>query len=332
MKALECIGRNLKKGMIVVISSTLPPRTMIEKIKQKLELLSSLRAEADFYLAYVPERIAPGKALKEFVESPRLTGGIGPNSTKIAAELFRTVCKKVIETDATTAEIAKLAENTFRDVNIAFANQLALICEQHGVDVKNVIELSNTHPRVNIHTPGSGVGGPCLPKDPHLLIYKARLENRNIIETARKINEHMPEHIIKLTLKALKEAGRKANGSKITVLGTAYKADIDDSRNSPSKTVIQKLIIQGAKVKTYDPHSNETFGAEKAGALEEAVKGVDCIIIMTDHTELKNLNLKKIKKLMDNKPVIVDGRRIINPSEAKKLGFSYYSIGLGKLD
>jgi UDP-N-acetyl-D-mannosaminuronic acid dehydrogenase len=157
MSAIENIGKNLRKGMLVAICSTVPPRTLNQKIKPLLEDLSGLRADEDFFLAYVPERIAPGKTLKEFVESPRLVGGVGPNSTKTAAELFRKVCKEIIETDVATAEIAKLAENTFRDVNIAFANQLALICEQHGVDVMKAIELANTHPRVNIHTPGPGV-------------------------------------------------------------------------------------------------------------------------------------------------------------------------------
>jgi len=128
--------------MLIVLSSTIPPGAMQNAVKPKLESLSDLKAEIDFYLEYVPERISPGNAIKEFVESPRLVGGIGPNSTKIAAELFRTVCKTVIETDAVTAEVAKLAENTFRDVNIAFANQLALICEQRGVDATEVVELT----------------------------------------------------------------------------------------------------------------------------------------------------------------------------------------------
>ncbi|MEM2507063.1 MAG: nucleotide sugar dehydrogenase, partial [Nitrososphaeria archaeon] len=212
-KALKDVGKNLKKETLVIVSSTVPPRTMQEKVKPKLESLSGLTAEKDFYLAYVPERIAPGKAIKEFVESPRLVGGIGPNSTKIAAELFKTVCKTVIETDAQTAEIAKLAENTFRDINIAFANQLALICEQLGVDVTEVIKLANTHPRVNIHMPGPGVGGPCLPKDPHLLISKSKLTDHDIVKTARKINDYMPKHIVNLIAKALKNAGKTVKNS-----------------------------------------------------------------------------------------------------------------------
>lgn len=326
-KALEDVGKNMKKGMLVVISSTVPPGTMLGKVKPKLESLSGLEVDNEFHLAYVPERIAPGKALKEFVESPRLVGGVGPNSTKIAAELFRTVCKKVIETDATTAEVAKLAENTFRDVNIAFANQFALICEQHGVDAKKVIELANTHPRVNIHTPGPGVGGPCLTKDPYLLTYKTKLTKPNMVKTARQINDSMPKHIIKLILQALRKTGKDFKSSRIAILGTAYKADVDDSRLSPSKPIIHELILSGVEATVYDPHCNESFGAKKVSSLHEAVKGADCLVILTDHTAFKNLNLQKIKTLMNDKPAIIDGRRIINPQEAGNLGFIYCGVG-----
>jgi UDP-N-acetyl-D-mannosaminuronic acid dehydrogenase len=315
--------------MLVVLSSTVPPGTMQTLVKPKLESLSGLKADIDFYLAYVPERIAPGNTLKEFVESPRLVGGVGPNSTKIAAELFRTVCRTVIETDASTAEIAKLAENTFRDINIAYANQLALICEQQGVDVKKVIELANTHPRVNIHTPGPGVGGPCLTKDPYLLLHLSKLVDHDIIKTARKINDYMPKHMVKLTLQALKNTGKDIKGSKIAILGTAYKANVDDPRESPSKPIIQELTKLGAKVKAHDPQCKETFGAERANSLQEALKDSDCIIVVTDHIEFKNLDLQEIKMLMNDNPAIIDGRRRVNPHEAEKLGFIYYGVGFG---
>jgi UDP-N-acetyl-D-mannosaminuronic acid dehydrogenase len=326
-KALESVGKNEKKGMLVVISSTVPPGTMLEEVKPSLESLSGLHVETEFYLAYVPERIAPGKALKEFVESPRLVGGVGPKSTAIAAELFRAVCKKVIETDAATAEVAKAAENTFRDVNIAFANQLALICEQHEVDITKVIELANTHPRVNIHAPGPGVGGPCLTKDPYLLISETESKKQNVIKTARETNDYMPHHIVNLTLDALKCAGKNMKNSRIAILGTAYKADVDDPRFSPSKPVIQKLAGLGSEIVVYDPHCKATFGAKTAESLRESVRGANCLIIITDHTEFKNLDLEEIKALMNEKPAIVDGRRIINPDEAEDLGFIYYGVG-----
>jgi UDP-N-acetyl-D-mannosaminuronic acid dehydrogenase len=328
MKALEEIGHTIRKKALVVVGSTVPPGTMQGKAKPKLESISSLKTERDFYLAYVPERIAPGKALAEFVESPRLVGGVGPESTRLASELFRTVCKKVVETDAATAEVAKLAENTFRDVNIAFANQLALVCEQLGVDVADVIKLANTHPRVNIHAPGPGVGGPCLPKDPYLLVHSTDRFEHDLIRTARHVNDSMPEHIVKLTLQALKNSGKRIGKARIAVLGTSYKAGVDDSRGSPSKPIINGLIDKGFEVSAYDPESNEAFGARKADSIAKTVEGADCLLIITPHKEFMNLNLGKLKALM-NKAIIIDGARVIDPRDAEDQSYSYYGVGFG---
>ena len=328
-KALEDVGRSCHSGTLVVVSSTIPPGTMANLVKPKLEALSGLRAESDFYLAYVPERIAPGRALQEFIESPRLVGGIGPNSTKVASELFRTVCKNVIETDAATAEVAKLAENTFRDINIAFANQLALICEDYGVDAKKVIELANTHPRVSIHTPGPGVGGPCLPKDPYLLISGAKSTRRDIVRTARRINDSMPNHIVKMTLQALKGANKDVRNVKVTVLGTAYKADVADSRLSPAEPIIGKLLRLGMKVTAYDPYCQESFDAEKIEDIHEAARDSDCIIILTDHTEFKRIDPQTLRNVVKENPIIIDARRVIDPDLAKAFGFKYYGLGYG---
>jgi UDP-N-acetyl-D-mannosaminuronic acid dehydrogenase len=328
-KALEEVGKSLRRRMLVVVSSTIPPRTMQDKVKPELESLSGLKSDLDFYLAYVPERIAPGNALKEFVESPRLVGGIGPNSTKLAAELFRTVCKRVIETNAVTAEVAKLAENTFRDVNIAYANQLALICEQVGTDVMDVIKLANTHPRVNIHFPGPGVGGPCLPKDPYLLLSSSKPSDHDVVTSARFMNDYMPDHIVNVVVRALERAGKAIGKSRIAVLGTAYKGGVDDSRLSPSKPVIQGLMMRGAHVTEYDPHCAESFGADKAKVLNEAIRGVDCTLILTDHLEFKSLNLEEVKRLMSHNPILVDARRIVDLHEAGQLGFLCYGVGSG---
>jgi UDP-N-acetyl-D-mannosaminuronic acid dehydrogenase len=329
-KALDDVGKSLRRRMLVVVSSTIPPGTMHGRVEPKLESLSGLKSDRDFYLAYVPERISPGNALKEFVESPRLVGGIGPDSTKLAAELFGTVCKKVIETDAVTAEVAKLAENTFRDINIAYANQLALICEQVGADVTDVIKLANTHPRVNIHFPGPGVGGPCLPKDPYLLLYSSEHFDHDVVTTARGMNESMPHHIISIVVRALEQAGKEISKSRIAVLGTAYKGDVDDSRLSPSEPVIKELLVRGAHVTAYDPRSVESFGANRTNVLNEAIHHADCTVVLTDHTEFKNLNLKEVKGLMNRSPIIIDGRRIVNLIEAKKLGFICYGVGSGR--
>jgi UDP-N-acetyl-D-mannosaminuronic acid dehydrogenase len=329
MKVVDDVGNNMRQGALIVISSTIPSGTTIREIKPRLESLSGLKADTEFYLAFVPERIAPGKALREFAESTRIVGGVGQNSVRVAAELFRAVCNKVIETDATVAEMAKLAENTYRDVNIAFANQLALLCEQLGVDVMSVIKLANTHPRVNIHLPGPGVGGPCLPKDPYYLLDGVGPLPSDIVLTSRIINDSMPQHIVRLVLQALRNTGKDIARSRIAVLGVAYKNDVDDSRLSPSEPIIHELISLGSQTIVYDPHCKENFGAKSTNSLDEAISGADCLVTVTDHTEFLYIDLQKIKALMNDKPAIVDGRRIISPLEAEKTGFFYCGIGLG---
>jgi UDP-N-acetyl-D-mannosaminuronic acid dehydrogenase len=326
--AIEDVGKSIKPGMLVVLISTIPPKTIMNKVKPRLELLSKFKAEREFFLSYVPERIAPGKALVEFTEGTRIVGGIGKNSTEVTTELFKTICRNIIETDATTAEITKLAENTFRDVNIAFANELALLCEEKGIDVTNVIKSANTHPRVNIHMPGPGVGGPCLPKDPYFLVHESDLPH-DLIKTARKMNDYMSNHMIQLIRKALKYTKRNMFDSRIAILGVAYKSDTDDSRLSSAYPIINTLLGLGAEVTVYDSWCRESFGAQRKTSLQEAVQGADCLVIITNHTEFLKLNLKEIKSLMNPKPAIIDGRRIVNPTEAEKTGFSYYGLGLG---
>ena len=328
VNAVEQLGRLLRREMLVAICSTVPPGTTVNLIKPLLEELSGLKCESDFYLAYVPERIAPGKALKELVENTRLVGGIGEKSTKFAAELFRTICRDIKETSCTNAELSKLIENTYRDVNIAFANQVALICEHYGADAKEVIALANTHPRVNVLSPGPGAGGPCLTKDPYLLVHGLDPELQRLIFLARQINEYMPIHLVKMVDTALRSIGRRLGDSKITVLGTAYKPNVDDPRESPSKVIIETLIKQGAKVVAYDPYCKEYFGAEKTSDLFEAAKGSDCLIITTDHSEFKSIDLGQLGRLMLNR-LIVDAKRIFDPAEAERKGFRYFAIGLG---
>ncbi|MFB3888668.1 MAG: nucleotide sugar dehydrogenase [Candidatus Bathyarchaeia archaeon] len=330
MRAAEAIGPALRKGMLVAVCSTVPPGTLRKKVKPLLESLSDLKADSEFYLAYVPERLAPGKTLTEFVESPRLVGGIGPNSTKVAAELFRKVCHNVVETDATTAEISKTAENTFRDINIAFANQLALICEQHGADIAEVIAAANTHPRVKIHVPGPGVGGPCLTKDPYLLIHEAKTEGKDVVTAAREVNCSMPHHVVCMILRGLKHAGKSVENSRVAVLGAAYKANVDDARASPAEPIVKELVGMHADVVVFDPHCTATFGAKEAPSLSEAVAGSDCMAILTDHAEFANLPLQKIGKLMNRDPIVVDGKRMVDPKKAEATGFVYYGIGYGK--
>jgi UDP-N-acetyl-D-mannosaminuronic acid dehydrogenase len=327
--ALEDVKRGLHKRLLVVIESTIPPGTTIGFAKPLLEE-SGLKVEEEFYLAHVPERITPGRAIEELLKAPRIVGGVGPRSTEKAVELYSNINLRLLSTDATTAEFVKLAENTFRDLNIAYANLLALIAENIGVDVYEVIRLANTHPRVNIHMPGTGVGGPCLTKDPYMLAsLLPDFWGSELIKTARRINEYMPMHTVKVVEKALADAGQALTGARIAILGSAYKGGVDDTRESPAKYIVKELLSKGTKVIVYDPYTSESFGAERAQVIEDAVRDADVILIVTDHPEFKKLDLNTLSSLVKRK-VIVDGRRVVEPYQAATCGFRYYGVGCGR--
>jgi len=330
--ACRTVARGLSEGKLVIIQSTLPPATTRDFVAPILERGSGLECGKHFWLAYCPERIAPGKAIQDFLENARVVGGFDQASTEMAAEIFRTVVKgDVLATDCTTAEVAKLVENSYRDSNIAFANEIALVSERVGVDFMEVMRLSNTHPRVKVHSAGCGVGGPCLPKDPYLLLHSVRGEGSRtrVIEASRTTNDFMPTHTVELVVRGMREAGKEIEDSKVAVLGAAYKGGVDDTRNSPSEKIVSQLMALGAEVMVYDPYSQESFGAKRAGDVIEAVTGSDCIVIATDHESFEKLDFGKTKSLMCEGPIIVDGRRILDPGETKRYGFAYYGIGYG---
>jgi len=329
MSALEVVRQNIHQGLQVIVESTIPPGTTMSVVKPFLEE-SGLRVEEDFYLAHVPERIAPGRAIEELLNAPRVIGGAGPKSAQMAYKLYSHVNKKLYVTDATTAEFVKLIENTFRDLNIAYANLLALMAEKLGIDVYEAIRLANTHPRVNIHMPGAGVGGPCLTKDPYLLLSSiGDVHGSDLIRIARRINDYMPLHVVDMIIDIIKREDIDLRNAKVAILGTAYKGNVDDARESPAKRVISGFINRGLRVVAYDPYARETFGAERAESLEDAVKDADMVVIVTDHKEFKVLDWAKLGMLMRHR-IIVDGRRVLEPSRAVKLGFKYYGVGYGR--
>lgn len=332
IKACEDVAKELSGGKLIVIQSTVSPGTNKSFVVRTLEKRSGLTCGRDFWLAYCPERIAPSRAVREFAENARIIGGYDSESAEIAAELFKTVMEgEILVTDYNSAEVAKLAENTFRYVNIAFANELALICEHLGVDVVEVVRLANTHPRVNILKAGPGVGGPCLPKDPQLLFYPVKqlgFKSR-VIETSEKVNDYMPGHVVEMVVKALNKVSKDVESSQVTVLGVAYKGGVNDVRNSPAKGIIGKLLDSGAKVVVYDPYCEENFGAKKARNIVDAVEGSDCLLMVTDHEMFRGLELGRLRALMNANPVIVDGRRLIDSVKAREEGFVYSGIGYG---
>lgn len=328
--ATNTVGQALKKGSLVLIMSSVPPGTT-KKMLTLLETTTGLTCGKDFWLAYVPERLAPGRSVQDFINNRRIIGTSDAQSARLARRLLQEVVNgEIFSTDVWTAEIVKLAENTFRDVNIAFANELALVCEQHGVDVQEVIKLANTHHRVNIHNPGCGVGGPCLPKDPYLLLAGKQPTAHSIIRYSRHLNASMESHVVSKVLAALETTKKNVNHARISVLGVAYKKASDDSTNAPAKSIIRALRRRGAEVTVYDPHCPESFGGIKCKGLYEAIAHTDCVLILTDHAEFASLDLARVKEIMNAPACIVDGRRLISPAEATSAGILYFGVGLGK--
>jgi len=328
--ALRDIAKSVARGAIVCVVSTLPPGTMMRTIRPLLNSLTGLESGVDFFLAYTPERMSPGSAVQEFKGSPRVVGGINRQSTEAAAMLFKEVCSTILPTDAPSAELSKLAENAYRDLNIAFANHLALISEHSHADVMEVIRLANTHPRIGIHRPGPGVGGPCLTKDPLMLDSDAVFGKPSVITEGRRINNYMAKHVVDMTLRGLKSSKKVVRQCSVAVLGAAYKGGVDDARESPSRIIVEGILPKVREVRIYDPFCSESFGATVAKNLKECVNGSDCVITATDHEMFKSLDLSELKRRMNANPIIVDARRLIDGSSARKLGFTYLGLGEGR--
>jgi UDP-N-acetyl-D-mannosaminuronic acid dehydrogenase len=326
--ASRSVGQNLRKNTLVVVESTVAPGTIRTIVQPLLEAESGLTAGVDFKLATAPERVMPGKLLYNLVNMERVVGGIDDASTDAAIELYRHIVKgELHKTDVLVAEVSKTTENAYRDVQIAFANEIALLCENIGVDVFEVRELVNKVPGRNMLLPGAGVGGHCLPKDSWLLAFgtKGRYEPR-LIAVAREINDSMPLHMSDLCEEALEATRGSIYGSKVTILGVAYLENTDDTRNSPAFPLYQSLDVLGVETVLHDPLARSDDIKPVLKDLDEAVAGSDCLAIVTAHDEYTNLDFDHIKSLMRT-PVVVDGRNIIDEHLCVEKGFSYWSIG-----
>ncbi len=248
ISAAESIVPHLRKGSLVVLESTSPPRTTVDLVRPILER-TGLKAGVDFHLAYSPERVLPGQILRELIENARVIGGVTPESASAGRDLYATFVKgQIILTDATTAEMVKLMENTTRDVNIALANEFSRLAERFGVDVWEAISIASLHPRVKILSPGPGVGGHCISVDPWFLVESAP-DITPLIYNARNVNDGQPHFVVDLVRKAL----GSLQGKRIAALGLAYKPDVDDLRESPAAEVVHLLQKEGALVKAFEP-------------------------------------------------------------------------------
>lgn len=327
--ALAQVGRSLRKGCLVSVESTIPPGTMLGKVIPILDKESGMRAGRDFSVVHCPERVMPGVLLRNLRSYERVMGGLDDASLEKGLEFYSSIVRaRIHTTDLTSAEITKTVENAYRDVQIAFANEVAVACEELGADAYEVRRLVNTCPFRDMHLPGSGVGGHCVPKDPWLFVSSVARSPTSLIETARAVNDSMPRHLTSLVLEALRENGRKAEESKVTVLGLSFLRDSGDVRNSPAIPVIDALV-ERSDVVVHDPFAADAYRAPLLRDVDEALKGSDCAVFVTDHSAYSALDLERIGSLMRTK-AIVDGRNIFDSSECRRHGFAYKGIGKGK--
>lgn len=323
--ALTDLGHHLSPGTMVIIESTIAPGTMDRVVQPLLEQTSGLQVNEDFYLVNCPERVMPGKLLANIRGCHRVVGGMSPEAADLAVKFYQHVVQANLDpVDCLTAELVKTMENAYRDVQIAFANEMALLCENMGADVWQIRELVNKSPYRDMHLPGAGVGGHCIPKDPWLLIANADdgFEPR-LIPAARAINDGMPLHVVNLTVDALREAGVEVGDAKVAVLGYAYLENSDDTRNSPSEVLVARLQELGTQVVIHDP-----YVAEYKGDLEKVVQGCDAVAVMVAHDAYRAMDLAKLRARACQ-PILIDGRHVFDASQAQRVGLVYRGLGQG---
>jgi len=324
--ALADLGANLSAGTLVIVESTIAPGTMDRVVRPLLEDISGLRAGQDFYLVNCPERVMLGKLLTNVRTCHRVVGGMSPQAAELAVRFYRHVVRADLDpVDCLTAELVKTMENAYRDVQIAFANEMALLCQDMGADVWQVRQLVNKSPYRDMHLPGAGVGGHCIPKDPWLLIANAGegFEPR-LIPTARAINDGMPLHVADLVVGALGEAGVEIGAARVLVLGYAYLENSDDTRHSPSEALVVRLRQLGAEIVIQDP-----YVGDYVRDLWQAARGCHAVVVMVAHDLYRSIDLSRLRALVAH-PLLVDGRHVFSAEQAREAGWDYRGVGRGK--
>jgi UDP-N-acetyl-D-mannosaminuronic acid dehydrogenase len=320
--ASESIVPHLQPGNLVILESTSPPRTTVDIVAPILEK-SGLTAEEDFLLAYSPERVLPGKILRELVDNPRVIGGIDPASAEAGRDLYRAFVKgDIILTDATTAEMVKLMENTSRDINIAIANEFSRLAEAFDVDIWEAIGIANLHPRVDILRPGVGVGGHCISVDPWFLV-EAAPQVAQLVKTARQVNDGQPsfvaQHIIKI-------AGG-VRGKTIAFLGLTFKPNVDDIRESPAVELVHHLQDAGATVYAYEPFKPGAGlpNVHQVERLEDALVDADLVVLGVGHDRFTNLDPVDVRK-QTRADLVYDAVRAWDKNRWEGAGFQFYGL------
>ena len=332
VSAAESILPVLQPGNLVVLESTSPPRTTVDLVAPILER-SGLLAGRDFHLTYTPERVLPGQILRELIENARVIGGIDRASAEAGRDLYAIFVRgQIILTDATTAEMVKLMENTYRDVNIAIANEFSRLAERFGVNVWEAIRIANLHPRVKILKPGPGVGGHCIGVDPWFLV-EAAPDLAHLISAARQVNDSQPEFVERLIRRALSvdNSSDGLAGKRVALLGLAYKPDVDDLRESPAIEVAHRLTAAGAEVSAFEPFkpTAQIPGVQTLPSLEETVRAADLLVLLVPHTPLLNLAPVQVAMLTPAR-LVVDTVNGFDPQAWESAGFRVFCLGNGK--
>ena len=336
------IAKHMKKGATIILESTVAPGTTDNVVQGILEEESGLKRGKDFYLVFSFERVMPGKLIEYITDFPRVIGGGCQEANEKAKFLYGKVVKKQLQiTDTLTAELTKCIENAYRDVNIAFANEMALLCEDFNRNIFEIINLINHRHDRMMHYPGSGVGGHCLTKDPWLLLYgfnryTERLNESKIkiIPDSRKINDFMPYHMIELMENVFRESHRLVDNIKIVLLGVSYKANTDDTRNTPTENIVKVLKSRyhshNIVYIAHDPYVKERNYnlTELTKDFDKAVINADVLLFTTNHSEYYNINLDELKKKVKT-PIIIDGRNIFDKKVVEEKGFIYRKVGEG---
>jgi UDP-N-acetyl-D-mannosaminuronic acid dehydrogenase len=320
--AAGSVASVLKRGDLVILESTVPPKTT-EKVVVPILETTGLEPGRDFLVAHCPERAIPGRTLEELMQNDRIVGAINQQSADATKHLYGAFVRGAIHvTDATTAEMVKLMENTSRDINIAMANEFAKIAEEVGVNVWEAIDLANHHVRVNILKPGPGVGGHCIAVDPWFLTENSI--QGQIIKLAREINDSMPAHVIAHAERLLKGVA----DPMLAVLGFAYKGNVGDARETPVARVVRLARERGWKVRIHDPlvEGTEEFPIEESVA--QCVAGSDCVLLLTDHDAYRTLDPRQLRELVRT-PMAIDTRNSLDHAAWQQAGFTSVLLGAG---
>jgi len=331
--AASKLSKVLSPNSLVIVESTIEPGFIEDEMVSIISKSGRLKIEDNFFIGVCPENANPGEILHDFTNLPRLIAGINNDVTKIIKMIYNFVfpVELVEMPNCKTANAVKLTTNVFRDINIAFVNELSLMFEKLGIDTMKVLEAAKKKYNFQVHYPGSGVGGPCLPINSYQLLNTARRigTKLSIIESSRKINEKMPDHTVELTSDAFKECNKSIQNSEILILGVSYKPNVKDIQLSPAEHIIKKLQNLGANVHIYDPNfsSTEVFGIRVEENLDDILSKMDAAVIVTGHDDFKKIEISSFAKMKT--PILIDTRGIIEPQSVKQYNIIFRVLGRG---